>query len=217
MLVLCATAQAQLYKCTDASGAISYQDQPCADTQQQEVRTSRVAPPTKSTDPFEAVFLQVPGIGEAVIPVFEHMEYLTRVHGEQAATIAIRAKEGHRPMELQMTFLPNRQGDPYSVEEVEQVLGRIDLRLVPQSGLYGEKWTFATQIGDAQMRTSVETQPRSFSGSKRIYDTSTAGYVLHSKVVVAIKIFNSGGQSDELRWALRVVNAFQVAAAHRGD
>lgn len=209
-VLLVPAAEAQLYKCTDASGEVAYQDQPCAGSQAQEVRAKERTPPPKSGKPFDPVVLQVPGVGKAVIPVFQNLEHMTRAHGEQAATIAIRASAGEEPFELQMTFLANRAGDSYSSDEADQLLAGIDPVLVPAVSYVGESWTFPTQIGNADFVSA--RMPKLHLGSSRVdeFDTNTAGHILHPDVVVAIKILNNGGTSESLRTALGIVNAFQV-------
>ena len=216
VLLVAPAAEAQLYKCTNAEGEVAYQDQPCADSEGQEVRARERTAPPKSNKPFDPVIVEVPGVGRAVVPVFEDLEHMTRAHGEQAATIAIRSTGDGEQFELQMTFMANRAGAPYSSDEVDQALANIDPILVPSVSYVGERWTFPTQIGDADFVSAV--MPKLHLGDRQVaqYDTNTAGHILHPDVVVAIKVLNNGGTSDGLKTALQIINAFQVVQETAG-
>lgn len=208
LLALPAVGFAAVYKCTDASGAISYQDQPCGADEEERQIPSRLGATVEGHD-LELVQLVVPGVGAAMVALFDHMEHMTQEHGDRAATIAIRAKPGHEPMEMQITFFANDEGGAYSHRQVSDQLAAISPALgQPPMPLGSENWVFETALGDAQM---ISHYAPGGGPLGRRWDTITLGYVAHPRVVAAVTILNNGKTSESLRSALRVFNMFQVA------
>lgn len=197
-----------VYKCTGENGSVSYQDQPCGGDEHEQRMPSERTVSVDGTD-LEMVQVVVPGVGMAFVGLFDHMEHMTRRHGQLASTIAVRSKKGHPPMEMQITFFANERGDSYTHRLIAQKLASLSPVLEQPPMPFGsEHWRFETAIGDASMISHYSPGGGHFHGS---WDTLTIGYVAHPKVVAAVTILNNGKTSDSLRWALKVYNMFQVA------
>lgn len=226
LLAASGTSTAAIFKCTAADGSVSYQDQPCPADESQHSRADQQEPASSGSrresitidgETVRLVYFPVPGLGEVQVPVFEHMEYTTRSHDDRAATIALRAKPGQDPMQLQMTFFANRPGRSYSAAEAMQFLADIDPQLTNEQAYADEFWSFETQLGNIDFETSIRENPRSFGSEGRDpqsgeFTTATTGLKRHPNVVVAVTILTNGRMSEGLRGALRVVNAFFVLA-----
>jgi hypothetical protein len=209
LLALSGEANGAVYKCTDADGAISYQDQPCkAEEKQRQIQAQgKVA--VEGTD-LEIVQVVIPDVGLAMVALFDHMEHMTQAHGDRAATIAVRSKPGHEPMEMQITFFANRAGGSYTHQQVAEHLANVSPELrQPPMPISSERWEFKTAIGNAKMVSHYAPGGGPVNGG---WDTVTTGFVAHPRVVAAVTILNNGKTSDGLRWALKVYNMFQIGA-----
>ena len=211
LLAFSGEANGAVYKCTDADGAVSYQDQPCkAEEKQRQIQAQKNVS-VEETD-LEVVQVVIPDVGLALVALFDHMEHMTRAHGDRAATIAVRSKPGHEPMEMQITFFANRSGGGYSHQLLAQHLADLSPELrQPPLPASSERWNFETAIGDANMISHYSPGGSPVNGE---WDTVTTGYVAHPRVVAAVTILNNGKTSDGLRWALKVYNMFQIAAGN---
>jgi hypothetical protein len=211
LMALSCEADGAVYKCTDTDGAISYQDQPCkAEEKQRQIQAQRNVS-VDGTD-LEIVQVPIPDVGLALVALFDHMEHITRRHGDRAATIAVRSKPGHEPMEMQITFFANREGGSYTHQQVAERLANVSPELrQPPLPPSSERWNFETVIGDANMVSHYAPGGGPVNGG---WDTVTTGFVAHPRVVAAVTILNNGKTSDGLRWALKVFNMFQIAAGN---
>ena len=194
LLAFSGEANGAVYKCTDADGAVSYQDQPCkAEEKQRQIQAQKNVS-VEETD-LEVVQVVIPDVGLALVALFDHMEHMTRAHGDRAATIAA-----------------NRSGGGYSHQLLAQHLADLSPELrQPPLPASSERWNFETAIGDANMISHYSPGGSPVNGE---WDTVTTGYVAHPRVVAAVTILNNGKTSDGLRWALKVYNMFQIAAGN---
>ncbi len=211
LLVLPCSALGAVYKCTDADGSISYQDQPCSvDERQREIQSTKKFV-VEGAD-LEVVNVVVPGVGLALVAIFDSMEHSTQQHGDQATTMFIRSKAGFQRMEMRITFFANEGRGDHIYHQVADQLASFSPGLKQPSMPAGsERWSFETAIGVAQMISHYS--PAQGSASKE-WDTITVGHVVHPRVVAAVTIFNNDKTSDGLRQALRVYNMFQVAVGN---
>lgn len=205
-------ARGAVYKCTDAGGAVRYQDQPCGAGERQREIQSRRSLTVEGAD-IELVQLVVPGVGTAFVGLLDEMEHKIRKHGDAAVTIAIRSTAEQHPMEMQITFFANKTGGAPSRSQVSDQLAAISPALRQPSMPPGsERWSFKTAIGDATMLSHYAPGGGSINGE---WDTSTVGHVAHPRVIAAVTILNNGKTSEGLRRALKVYNMFQVAVGSK--
>lgn len=208
---------AGLYKCESADGSVSFQDQPCATHEKEEVR--RKAPRLIPTgiDGSSLARVEVPGVGEALVPVFDTMTVRTRAHGKSAVTVLLKAKSGEEPLELHITLFANSDEHPYNVISAREFLRKVDPSLVRHPYGYGEAWSFEMAYTEARMWSSQQGGRSHRIGPATGYTTTTVGFAKHPLVVAWILILNNGGTSESLRSALKVVNAMQIIDGRSGD
>jgi hypothetical protein len=124
-LALALTAQAAqaqgVHKCVDASGAIMFQDRPCAkaDPEPQAAGAGQPgADPGGQTDAgapapdgFTVMSVPVPGVGQVEVMVFGYMDSRIRDNSHRGVTIDLETKQGgDDPVSMALTFLPNDSG-----------------------------------------------------------------------------------------------------------
>lgn len=208
---------AGLYKCESADGGVSFQDQPCASTEKEEVRRQGPTLIPTEEDGASLVQVSVPGVGEAFVPVFDTMTVRVHRHGKAAVTAVLKSKSGEEPMELQITLFANSVEQPYNIISAREFLRSIDPNLVRHPIHYGEGWDFSLAFAEARMYSYGQGgQPHSVMPATG-YTTTTTGFAKHPQVVVWILILNDGGTSESLKLALRVINAMQIRDSASGE
>lgn len=115
-------AQAQgVHKCVDASGAIMFQDRPCAKVESEPEVADAGQPGVDAGDQAEAgapvpdgftvIFVPVPGVGEVEVMVFGYMDSRIRDDSGRGVTIDLETRQGaYDPVSMALTFLPNDSG-----------------------------------------------------------------------------------------------------------
>ena len=211
------TLAAGLYKCVSGDGGVSFQDQPCASSEKEEVRRQAPTLIPSGEDGTSLVQVAVPGVGKAFVPVFDTMTVRIRQHGKSAVSAELKSKSGEEPMELRITLFANNPTEPYNVISAREYLRSIDPALVRHPYGYGEAWTFELAFTEARMWSYEPGRQLHSVLPTTGYTTTTVGFAKHPRIVAWILILNDGGTSESLKGALKVINAMHVFDVETGD
>ncbi|MDH3442043.1 MAG: DUF4124 domain-containing protein [Gammaproteobacteria bacterium] len=213
LLITGASSAQSIYKCTNADGTVSFQDRACpGETSSATVQVDR--PTRKAKSDYDGKVINVPGVGEAAILVFDYMETIVRDDGGQATTIGIRSKRGARDkMSLMMTLMPNPRGEMPSRAEHEAAVA--DIILQQTGGRLGfggfEMNEFMAKSGTGLFAVLADpSYPRGVAPDGE-YATMTVGQIADERFVAAITILSDGTDNKGFTDALSIAETFVVA------
>ncbi len=215
VLLLCLAAApnavAQVFKCTNPDGSVSYQDRACPEAAN-ENRVSVGSSARKRASGYEGKIIPVPGVGEAAVLVFDYMETIVRDDDGRATTIGIRSKRGSRnKMSMMMTFMPNADGRIPGRQEQETTVKQIAM-LQAGGGFFDdfEIYDFQAKSGAGVFTTINDPKFPGGRAPEGEYATITAGQIVDKHVVVAITILSDGLDNKGFTDALAIAETFVV-------
>lgn len=210
LAVLTPPAIADVYKCTDDDGSITYQDHPCAGQQAgNSVRTSRDR--SGDAEDFDALFVPISGGKQAAIARFHTMTSAVHRGDPRAVTVRLNSKPGQEPLGMLLTFFDNPESKVFSDEQVSEiVLQMAEPHLENSFERRAQLYESPTEIGTAVFASVNDRRYMNREPPRGEYRTITVGQIPTSHTIVAFTILSNGTDNAHFRDALTILQSMQI-------